>query len=134
MKPIFQAIAAKTSDGEPCCDWVGEGGSGHYVKMVHNGIEYGDMQIICEAYQLMKDICGLSHDEIGAVFEEWNKSELDSFLIEITRDIMLFKDDDGKPLVEKIRDTAGQVCFPSLVLLLYLAPERYREMDSNFRP
>ncbi|KAJ3104233.1 6-phosphogluconate dehydrogenase, decarboxylating [Physocladia obscura] len=108
LKPIFQAISAKTTDGEACCDWVGEGGSGHYVKMVHNGIEYGDMQIICEAYQLLKDVVGLTHDEMGEVFEEWNKGELDSFLIEITRDILRFKDTDGSPLVEKIRDTAGQ--------------------------
>ncbi|KAI8904348.1 6-phosphogluconate dehydrogenase [Gorgonomyces haynaldii] len=108
IQPIFQAISAKASTGEPCCDWVGEGGSGHYVKMVHNGIEYGDMQILCEAYALMKDVLGLTHDEMGDVFEEWNKGELDSFLVEITRDIVRFKDDDGKPLVEKIRDTAGQ--------------------------
>jgi 6-phosphogluconate dehydrogenase len=105
IKPIFQAIAAKTTSGEPCCDWVGEGGSGHYVKMVHNGIEYGDMQILAEAYALLK----LSHDEMGDIFEEWNKGELDSFLVEITRDILRFKDTDGTPLVEKIRDTAGQV-------------------------
>ncbi|KAJ3391959.1 6-phosphogluconate dehydrogenase, decarboxylating [Entophlyctis sp. JEL0112] len=108
LKPIFQAISAKTASGEACCDWVGEGGSGHYVKMVHNGIEYGDMQIICEAYQLLKDVVGLSHDEMGDVFEKWNEGELDSFLIEITRDILRFKDDDGQPLVPKIRDTAGQ--------------------------
>ncbi|KAJ3415356.1 6-phosphogluconate dehydrogenase, decarboxylating [Chytridiales sp. JEL 0842] len=108
IKDIFQAISAKTKDGEPCCDWVGEGGSGHYVKMVHNGIEYGDMQIICEAYSLLKDVLGCSYDEMGAIFEEWNKGELDSFLIEITRDILKFKDTDGSPLVEKIRDTAGQ--------------------------
>ncbi|KAI9594609.1 6-phosphogluconate dehydrogenase [Syncephalis fuscata] len=107
LKPIFQAIAAK-ADGEPCCDWVGETGAGHYVKMVHNGIEYGDMQLICEAYQLLRDAVGLSNDEIADVFEEWNGGELNSFLIEITRDIMRFKDDDGQPLVEKIRDTAGQ--------------------------
>ncbi|ORY42221.1 decarboxylating 6-phosphogluconate dehydrogenase [Rhizoclosmatium globosum] len=108
IQPIFQAIAAKTSSGEACCDWVGEGGSGHYVKMVHNGIEYGDMQIICEAYQLLKDVVGLNHDEMSEVFNQWNQGELDSFLIEITRDILKFKDEDGKPLVEKIRDTAGQ--------------------------
>ncbi|KAI9342509.1 6-phosphogluconate dehydrogenase [Zopfochytrium polystomum] len=108
IKPIFQAIAAKTKDGEPCCDWVGEGGSGHYVKMVHNGIEYGDMQIICEAYNLLKDIVGLSHDEMADVFTKWNEGELDSFLIEITRDILRFKDTDGTPLVEKINDEAGQ--------------------------
>ncbi|CAO3676827.1 unnamed protein product [Umbelopsis vinacea] len=107
IKPIFQAIAAKT-DGEPCCDWVGETGAGHYVKMVHNGIEYGDMQLICEVYQIMKEGLGLTHEEMAATFEEWNKGELDSFLIEITRDILKFKDTDGSPLVEKIRDTAGQ--------------------------
>jgi len=107
IKPIFQAIAAK-ADGEPCCDWVGETGAGHYVKMVHNGIEYGDMQLICEVYQIMKEGLGLSHDEMAAVFEEWNKGELDSYLIEITRDILKFKDTDGSPLVEKIQDTAGQ--------------------------
>ncbi|KAH8555665.1 6-phosphogluconate dehydrogenase, decarboxylating [Umbelopsis sp. PMI_123] len=107
IKPIFQAISAK-ADGDPCCDWVGETGAGHYVKMVHNGIEYGDMQLITETYQIMKEGLGLSHDEMAAVFEEWNKGELDSFLIEITRDILKFKDTDGSPLVEKIRDTAGQ--------------------------
>ncbi|KAL0089352.1 6-phosphogluconate dehydrogenase, decarboxylating [Phycomyces blakesleeanus] len=108
IKPIFQAIAAKAPDGASCCDWVGENGSGHYVKMVHNGIEYGDMQLICEVYQIMLEGLGMSHDEMATVFEEWNKGELDSFLIEITRDILKFKDTDGKPLVEKIRDTAGQ--------------------------
>lgn len=107
IKDIFQSIAAK-ADGEPCCDWIGDDGSGHFVKMVHNGIEYGDMQLICEAYHLMKDGLGMSHDEIGDVFTEWNKTELDSFLIEITRDIMKFKDSDGKPLVAKILDSAGQ--------------------------
>lgn len=107
IKPIFQSISAK-ADGEPCCDWVGETGAGHYVKMVHNGIEYGDMQLITEVYQIMKEGLGLNHDEMAAVFEEWNKGELDSFLIEITRDILKFKDTDGSPLVEKIRDTAGQ--------------------------
>uniref|UniRef100_A0A1D1YYC9 6-phosphogluconate dehydrogenase, decarboxylating n=1 Tax=Anthurium amnicola TaxID=1678845 RepID=A0A1D1YYC9_9ARAE len=107
VKPIFQSISAKVKD-EPCCEWVGETGAGHYVKMVHNGIEYGDMQLICEAYHLMKEGLDLTHDEIGDVFESWNKEELDSFLIEITKDIMRFKDEDGKPLVEKIKDTAGQ--------------------------
>ncbi|CAI2166044.1 18347_t:CDS:2 [Funneliformis geosporum] len=107
VKPIFQSIAAKVKD-EPCCDWVGESGAGHYVKMVHNGIEYGDMQLICEAYHLMKEGLGLSHDEIAEVFVSWNKGELDSFLIDITKDIVRFKDDDGTPLVEKIKDTAGQ--------------------------
>lgn len=107
IKPIFQSIAAKVGE-EPCCDWVGENGAGHYVKMVHNGIEYGDMQLICEAYDLMKNVLGMSHDEMSAVLDDWNKGELDSFLIEITRDILAFKDTDGSPLVEKIRDAAGQ--------------------------
>ncbi|OAA49343.1 6-phosphogluconate dehydrogenase [Metarhizium rileyi] len=107
IKDIFQSIAAK-SDGEPCCEWVGDEGAGHYVKMVHNGIEYGDMQLICEAYDIMKRGLGLSSKEIGDVFTQWNKGVLDSFLIEITRDIMHFNDDDGKPLVEKILDQAGQ--------------------------
>ncbi|RKP19311.1 decarboxylating 6-phosphogluconate dehydrogenase [Rozella allomycis CSF55] len=107
LKPIFQAISAK-ADGEPCCDWVGQGGSGHYVKMVHNGIEYGDMQLICEAYHLMRDCLGLSNVEMSQVFDEWNKGELNSFLIEITRDILAFRDSDGSFLVDKIRDTAGQ--------------------------
>merc|ERR1712051_458113 len=107
LQPIFQAICAK-ADGEPCCDWVGEDGSGHFVKMVHNGIEYGDMQLICEAYNLMKDALGMSHDEMAAVMGEWNKGELDSFLIEISANILKYKDTDGEPLVEKIRDAAGQ--------------------------
>lgn len=108
VKEIFQAIAAKVDDGTPCCDWVGQDGAGHFVKMVHNGIEYGDMQIITEAYQFMKDVLGLTHDEMHEVFAEWNKGELDSYLIEITRDILAVKDEDGEPLVEKILDTAGQ--------------------------
>lgn len=108
VKPILQAIAAKVEDGSPCCDWVGEKGAGHFVKMVHNGIEYGDMQLICEAYQLMRDLLGMSAGEMNEVFAEWNKGELDSYLIEITRDILAYKDDDGKPLVDKILDTAGQ--------------------------
>ncbi|MBN2851253.1 MAG: decarboxylating NADP(+)-dependent phosphogluconate dehydrogenase [Clostridia bacterium] len=108
VKDIFQAISAKVEDGTPCCDWVGENGAGHYVKMVHNGIEYGDMQLICETYQLMKQMVGLDHDEMHEVFAKWNKGELDSYLIEITRDILAFKDKDGSPLVEKILDTAGQ--------------------------
>jgi 6-phosphogluconate dehydrogenase len=108
VKPVFQAIAAKVSDGSPCCDWVGENGAGHFVKMVHNGIEYGDMQLICEAYQIMKELLGMTPDEMHEVFREWNKGELDSYLIEITRDILAFKDEDGQPLVEKILDTAGQ--------------------------
>jgi 6-phosphogluconate dehydrogenase len=108
VKPIFQAIAAKVDDGSPCCEWVGENGAGHFVKMVHNGIEYGDMQLICEAYQLMRDLLGFSADEMHKIFEEWNKGDLDSYLIEITRDILAYKDTDGKPLVDKILDTAGQ--------------------------
>jgi 6-phosphogluconate dehydrogenase len=107
VKQIFQSIAAKVEDGTPCCDWVGENGAGHFVKMVHNGIEYGDMQLICEAYQIMKDLLGLSYEEMYNVFKEWNEGELDSYLIEITRDILNYKD-NGKPLVEYILDTAGQ--------------------------
>ncbi|HEY3131576.1 MAG TPA: decarboxylating NADP(+)-dependent phosphogluconate dehydrogenase [Acidobacteriota bacterium] len=108
VKDIFQKIAAKVEDGTPCCDWVGENGAGHFVKMVHNGIEYGDMQLICEAYQLLRDGLGLSAAELHQVFGEWNKGELDSFLIEITSDIFAFKDSDGQPLVDRILDTAGQ--------------------------
>jgi len=108
VKPIFQAVCAKTPDGEPCCDWVGENGAGHYVKMVHNGIEYGDMELICEAYNLMKTLLGYSPDDIHQVFADWNDGELNSYLIEITRDIMAYKDENDNPLVEKILDTAGQ--------------------------
>ncbi|MFO7622086.1 MAG: decarboxylating NADP(+)-dependent phosphogluconate dehydrogenase [Bacteroidales bacterium] len=108
VKPIFQAIAAKVEDGSPCCEWVGENGAGHFVKMVHNGIEYGDMQLICEAYQIMKDLLKMSADEMHEVFREWNEGELDSYLIEITRDILAYKESDGEPLVDKILDTAGQ--------------------------
>jgi len=108
VKPIFQAIAAKVDDGTPCCDWVGENGAGHFVKMVHNGIEYGDMQLICEAYQIMRDLLKMTADEMHLVFKGWNEGDLDSYLIEITRDILAFKDTDGKPLVDKILDTAGQ--------------------------
>src|SRR5213595_92352 len=108
LKPIFQAIAAKVGDGSPCCDWVGEQGAGHYVKMVHNGIEYGDMQLICEAYNIMKSGLGMTADEMHLVFKQWNEGELESYLIEITRDILAFKDGDSQPLVEKILDTAGQ--------------------------
>ncbi|XP_063701835.1 6-phosphogluconate dehydrogenase, decarboxylating [Culicoides brevitarsis] len=105
IKDIFQSICAK-SGNEPCCEWVGEGGAGHFVKMVHNGIEYGDMQLICEAYHLMQAM-GMSQDEMSKTFEEWNKGELDSFLIEITKDILKYKDGEGY-LLERIRDTAGQ--------------------------
>jgi 6-phosphogluconate dehydrogenase len=108
LKPIFQSIAAKVEDGSPCCDWVGENGAGHFVKMVHNGIEYGDMQLICEAYQIMRDLLGMSAPEMHKVFREWNEGELNSYLIEITRDILDYKDSDGMPLVDKILDTAGQ--------------------------
>ena len=108
VKNIFQSIAAKVEDGSPCCDWVGESGAGHFVKMVHNGIEYGDMQIINEAYHVMKSLLGMSADEMHEVFKQWNTGELDSYLIEITADILAHKDADGEPLVEKILDTAGQ--------------------------
>ena len=108
VKPILQSICAKVEGGVPCCDWVGENGAGHFVKMVHNGIEYGDMQLICESYQLMRDLLGMSDDEMHEVFKKWNTTELDSYLIEITRDILAYKDTDGSPIVEKIRDTAGQ--------------------------
>jgi 6-phosphogluconate dehydrogenase len=108
VKPIFQAVSAKVEDGSPCCDWVGENGAGHFVKMVHNGIEYGDMQLICEAYQLMKEGLGLDQDRMHHVFTEWNEGELDSYLIEITRDILGYRDDNGDPVLEKILDTAGQ--------------------------
>ena len=107
VKAIFQGVAAKVEGGVPCCDWVGQGGAGHYVKMVHNGIEYGDMQLICEAYQLMRDGLGMSADEMHKVFAEWNQGVLDSYLVEITRDILGFKE-NGKPLVDSILDTAGQ--------------------------
>jgi 6-phosphogluconate dehydrogenase len=108
VKPIFQAIAAKVEDGSPCCEWVGENGAGHFVKMVHNGIEYGDMQLITEAYQIMRDLLHLNASEMHLIFKEWNEGELNSYLIEITRDILAYKDTDGLPLVDKILDTAGQ--------------------------
>jgi 6-phosphogluconate dehydrogenase len=112
IKPIFQAIAAKVPEGDPngtpCCDWVGENGAGHFVKMVHNGIEYGDMQIIAEAYQLMKEGLGLSNDEMSAVFDRWNQGPLDSYLIQITRDILAFRDEQGQAVVDLILDSAGQ--------------------------
>ena len=107
VKPIFQSICAHVN-GEPCCDWVGENGAGHFVKMVHNGIEYGDMQLICEAYQLMRDYLGMTPDEMHEVFKKWNEGVLDSYLIEITTEILSKKDEDGAPLVDKILDTAGQ--------------------------
>jgi len=118
VKPILQAISAKVEGNIPCCDWVGENGAGHFVKMVHNGIEYGDMQLICETYDLMKNVLGLSYDEMAGVFDEWNRGSLGSYLIEITKDILRYKDEDnylpagdkqtGIPLAEKILDTAGQ--------------------------
>ena len=108
IKDIFQSIAAKVDDGTPCCDWVGSDGAGHYVKMVHNGIEYGDMQLISEAYHLLNTVLKLSHDEMHQVFGTWNQGDLDSYLIEITSDILSFKDGDGSPLLEKILDAAGQ--------------------------
>lgn len=108
VKPIFQAIAAKTDQGEPCCDWVGRGGAGHFVKMVHNGIEYGDMQMICETYQMMKVGLGLSNDEMHEVFTRWNQGVLDSYLVEITRDILGYRDADGTATLDLILDTAGQ--------------------------
>jgi 6-phosphogluconate dehydrogenase len=108
IKNIFQSVAAKVEDGEPCCDWIGDGGSGHFVKMVHNGIEYGDMQLICEAYQIMKNVLGMNSDEMHEVFKKWESDKLSSYLNEITADIMAYKDEDGEPLVEKILDTAGQ--------------------------
>jgi len=110
VKPIFQAICAKVEDGSPCCDWVGEEGSGHFVKMVHNGIEYGDMQLISEAYHLLKSVVGLTNDELQKVIDDWNKGDLDSYLIEITRDIFARKDDDHpeKHVVDLILDVAGQ--------------------------
>ena len=107
VKPIFQSIAAKV-DGKPCCDWVGEGGAGHYVKMVHNGIEYGDMQLIAEAYLLMRDMLKLSNDEMAEIFSKWNKGKLDSYLIEITADILAYKDEENKYAIDYIMDTAGQ--------------------------
>lgn len=108
VKNILQSISAKVEDDAPCCDWVGSDGAGHFVKMIHNGIEYGDMQLICEAYNLMKNVLGMNTDEMHEVFTEWNKGELDSYLIEITRNILAYKDEDGEPIVEKILDTAGQ--------------------------
>ena len=108
VKDIFQGICAQTDEGEPCCDWVGENGAGHFVKMVHNGIEYGDMQMICETYQLMKQGLGMSNSEMHDVLDEWNGGELDSYLIEITRDILAYKDEDGNETLDLILDTAGQ--------------------------
>ena len=108
VKPIFQSIAAKTDAGEPCCDWVGRGGAGHFVKMVHNGIEYGDMQMICETYHMMKEGLGMSNEQMHNTFERWNQGVLDSYLVEITRDILAYKDEDGNATVDLILDKAGQ--------------------------
>ena len=108
VKPIFQKICAQTDAGEPCCEWVGENGAGHFVKMVHNGIEYGDMQMICETYQMMKEGLGLSNEEMHEVFKAWNDGELDSYLIEITRDILGYKTEEDEAVLDKILDTAGQ--------------------------
>ncbi|KAK5967513.1 6-phosphogluconate dehydrogenase decarboxylating [Trichostrongylus colubriformis] len=114
LKHIFQSISAK-SEGEPCCDWVGNAGAGHFVKMVHNGIEYGDMQLIAESYDLLLEGVGLNYDQMAEVMEEWNHGELDSFLIEITARILKFKDEKGEPILPKIRDCAGQVRMLSIV-------------------
>ena len=108
IRPIFQAICARTPEGEPCCDWMGEDGAGHFVKMIHNGIEYGDMQLICESYDLMKRGLGMSNAEMHRVFAGWNVGELDSYLIEITRDILDFRDADGREVIDVILDAAGQ--------------------------
>ena len=108
VKPIFQKIAAHTDAGEPCCEWVGENGAGHFVKMVHNGIEYGDMQMICETYQMMKQGLGMTNEQMHEVFKDWNAGELDSYLIEITRDILGYKDEDGNAVIDLVLDTAGQ--------------------------
>ncbi len=108
IQPIFQAICAKVEDGSPCCDWVGENGAGHFVKMVHNGIEYGDIQLICEVYQFMRDAMCMSNEEMHEAFAAWNETELDSYLIEITKDILAYKDENGEYVVDAILDTAGQ--------------------------
>jgi 6-phosphogluconate dehydrogenase len=108
VKPIFQAIAAKTSDGQPCCDWVGENGAGHFVKMIHNGIEYGDMQMICETYHMLRAGLGLSNADMHRAFSAWNDGELNSYLIEITRDILAYKDEEGRAVLDLILDAAGQ--------------------------
>jgi 6-phosphogluconate dehydrogenase len=108
VKPIFQSICAKTDDGSPCCDWVGENGAGHFVKMTHNGIEYGDMQMICEVYSMMREGLGLTNQEMHQIFAEWNEGELKSYLIEITRDILAYKDEQGSDVIDIILDTAGQ--------------------------
>jgi 6-phosphogluconate dehydrogenase len=108
VKGILQSIAATGTDDLPCCDWVGEDGAGHYVKMVHNGIEYGDMQLISETYQMMRDLLGMNNDEISETFKQWNQGPLDSYLIQITSEVLAYKDTDGQPLIDKILDSAGQ--------------------------
>ena len=108
IQPIFQAICARTPAGEPCCDWMGDGGAGHFVKMIHNGIEYGDMQLICEVYDVLKRGLGLSNPAMAEIFAEWNRGELDSYLIEITRDILAYVDGDGTETIDVILDKAGQ--------------------------
>ena len=108
VSPVLLSIAARAEDGTPCCSWVGENGAGHFVKMVHNGIEYGDMQLICEAYQLMRDGLGMSSDELHEVFRKWNETELDSYLIEITADILGYRDENGEVVLDRILDKAGQ--------------------------
>ncbi|HRW26878.1 MAG TPA: decarboxylating NADP(+)-dependent phosphogluconate dehydrogenase, partial [Bacteroidales bacterium] len=108
VKDIFHSIAARASDGAPCVTWIGDNGAGHFVKMAHNGIEYGDMQLICEAYHLMLQSGAFTYDEMADIFDDWNKGELDSYLIQITGEILRFRDDDGEPMVTKILDSAGQ--------------------------
>jgi 6-phosphogluconate dehydrogenase len=108
VKPILQSIAARVDGGTPCCDWVGENGAGHYVKMTHNGIEYGDMQLISESYYLMKHLLGLGNDEMHEVFADWNRGKLDSYLVEITRDILAYRDEKGEYVLDRVLDTAGQ--------------------------
>ncbi len=122
VKDIFQNISAKTETGEPCCEWVGENGAGHYVKMVHNGIEYGDMQLITEAYHIMKSGLALNADQMHSIFSKWNKGPLNSYLIEITRDIMAYRDEEGDVLVEKYliqQDRKEQASGPASVLLIW---------------
>ena len=108
IRPILQAVCARTTEGEPCCDWMGESGSGHFVKMVHNGIEYGDMQLICEVYALMKRVLQMSNDQMHETFAAWNQGELNSYLVEITRDILAYRGPKGEAVVDMILDTAGQ--------------------------
>ncbi len=108
VQPLLTAIAAKAPDGTPCCTWIGSDGAGHFVKMAHNGIEYGDMQVICESYQLFRDLAGMDAPAIGGIFAEWNRGELESYLVEITADILRYRDADGQPLVDRILDAAGQ--------------------------